>query len=307
MKKKLAMAAAMVSTAALSSAAFASITVSEYNSTTANPGTSSFPSALPTPNAANTTLNGSGPTNNMSGFTVSQGPGAGSDLNPVSWGQSFEAQVGGTLTDIEFIITGTPPATFNLALYDAGSAGTTTPGAAGGSAANASPLSDTGANGYTGSGGFTGAAGTNSTSFGGNGNGTTPNGGHYINTSLNLLSSDSTGVTMTGYGTNPNATGQMSAVFDFHMSGTDAITLLAGEEYVFELSGLSGSIFFDRNAATSTEYPYGQAFIGQDPLNGNNNRDFVLGIVVAVPEPASASMVALGSLGLLMRRRNTIT
>lgn len=310
MKRKLAAAVAMASSAALSAAAHGQIAVNVYNSTVANPPYGSW-TGVPIPNSADTTMNG-GPsggtaTNNMPLFMVANGPGTGSDLNPVSWGQSIEAMTAGKLSDLEVLFTGTPPTTFNIALYDAGSAGATTPLAAANAAGNASPLADTGANGYTGSAGSSGAPGTVNTTFGGNGNGTTPNGGHYINTSLNLLSStDSTGITVTGYGTTPNATGGMSAELDFHMTGADAINIVAGEEYVFEISGVSNpsSVYWDRQGATG-DYPYGQAFIGQDPLNGNAARDFAVGMVVTpVPEPASVSALGLASLGLMARKRN---
>lgn len=284
------------------------IAVNVYNSTTANPGFTGW-TGVPTPNSADTTMEsqttGAAPSNEMTGFTTADGPGGGADSNPSSWGQSFEAMTSGSLTNIEILVTGTPPATINIALYDAGSAGATTANAAAGSVGNASPLTGQGSAGYTGGVGG-GTPGTNSTTFGGGGNGTTTNGGHYINTTTNLLT-DGSGLTMTGYGTNPNATGAMSAILDFQLSGVDSVSLVAGEEYVFQVSPVTGSLFYDRNGASSAAfYPYGEAFKGQESLNGNSQRSFALGVVVAVPEPASLSLVSLGALSLLARRRGNL-
>jgi hypothetical protein len=311
MKKKVASAVVLASSAALTAAAHGQITYTEYNSTTANPGQTAW-TGVPTPNAANTAsespTTGTAAVNTVPDFTTADGPGASNDLNTISWGQSFEAMVSGPLTNIEIIVTGTPPETFNLGLYNAGSAGTTTALAGAGTVGNTSPLTGQGSAGYTqGTGG--GTPGTNSSTFGGNGNGTTSNSGNYINTSTNLLT-DGAGITLTGYGTNPNATGQMSAIVDFQFSGVDSVNLVAGEEYVFDLTPTTSSVlFFDRNGTyPASYYPYGEAFKGQESLNGNSQRSFALGVVVAtVPEPASASIVALGALGLLARRRNKIT
>jgi hypothetical protein len=305
----------------------AGVAINQFDTTTNGTQTSSGFAAWPiTANAGDTTANGGASggtaTNNINSYSQPDGPGtADSPANPTSLAQSIEATSSGTLTDIEFIITGTPPTTgpVNLALYDAGPGGTTTALAAGGSKGNASGLTGAGSAGYVpnnnataantpqnsgdtipGSGPTPAQYGTASTTYGGGFNGSTTNGGFYFMTSANLLDSASQSLTIPGYST----TGATGAVIDFQLSGADAVNIIAGEEYVVELTGTGvGQINWYRNFATATAYPYGEGFKGEESLNGNLNRSFAVGLVV-VPEPASASLVSLASLGLMARRRN---
>lgn len=138
-------------------------------------------------------------------------------------------------------------------------------------AASGNPLADTGSNTYT--------------------PGTSP-------VSANLLAADATGVILPAY----SVVGTTGAIFDFQFSGADAITLTAGQEYIFEVGGSTSAILWPRMANNTLDYPAGQGFSSRSPINGNSLRDLSLGVAVSVPEPGTLSLIGLSCLGLLKRR-----
>ena len=188
------------------------------------------------------------------------------------FGQSVQTITGGTLTDIELLLSGnTSGNTLSLALYDAGPAA-------------GNPLKDTGSQGY------------------GTADATDPYTGSFSHTTVsdNLLTAAAQNITL------PSA-GAAFSIFDFSFTGADAITLLANEEYVIEANGNNGSYFFIRQANNALEYANGQAYKSTQPLNGNAARDWAVGVNVAAvassPEPASLAVLSIGALSLLGRRR----
>ncbi len=282
---RVAVAAGLVGLAA--PAARADITTDVSLQTSTNSGSNSgFTAFANSANAANTTQNGAS-VNNIAAFTTSQ-----SFSGTV--GQSFEAMTAGNLTNVDVLLTGSPASTFNVALYDAGTAGTTTANAPGGAAANQSHLSDTGSSNYV----VDTAANTPGVPG-------TLNAGGNTYVSQNLLTTTTT-VTSGGF----SAAGNDALDLDLIFSGADSVPLLAGEEYVVVLSNVTnvsgGSAFILRNSASATEYPDGQAFVGTGPLNGNANRDLAVGVTdlsTAAPEPTSALLVGVGVVGLTAARR----
>ena len=187
-------------------------------------------------------------------------------------GQSVQTITGGTLTDIQLIISGnTSGNTISLALYDAGAG-----------AGNA--LKDNSSRGY------------------GTADATDPYTGTFDHTTVsdNLLTATAQNITLASAGAG-------FAIFDFSFTGADAIPLLANEEYVVEANGANGNYFFARQANNATEYADGQAYKNTQPLNGNAARDWAVGLSVAAaapsPEPASLAVLSLGSLSLLGRKR----
>jgi hypothetical protein len=120
--------------------------------------------------------------------------------------------------------------------------------------------------------------------------------------STNLLSAASNAFTMPGY----QVSGTTAAIFDFQFSGADAVNIVAGHQYVFEMNTPSnaGNLIWYRMANNTFDYPNGQAFRARGSLNGNPARDMSLAVTVSsVPEPASLGLVALGAVGLMARRR----
>ena len=236
-------------------------------SVTGNSTTGSF-SAWPTlPNAGDSTAGNT----NLSQFNSAEnnygsGPPTGGSLS-----QSFLCTQSGTLSDLEFVISGTAPVTFNAALYDAG----TTTG-----------LSDTSVNAY------------------GNGadvaNGTPGSGGVVVPVSSNLLPASSTGLIWNGF----TQTGANAAVLDVHVDPSDNVNLVSGHEYVFEVNSPSSAANFLwlRMANNAVDYANGQAFRSRAPLNGNPARDMSFGAIVA-PEPASVALIGIAFTALAARRR----
>ncbi len=194
------------------------------------------------------------------------------DSDP-KFGQSVQTITGGTLTDIELLVSGnTSGNTLSLALYDAG-------------AGAGNLLKDNSSRGY------------------GTADATDPYTGSFDHTTVsdNLLTAAAQNITL------PSA-GASFAIFDFNFTGPDAITLLANEEYVVEANGDNGSaFFFIRQANNATEYANGQAYKSTQPLNGNADRDWAVGVNVAAvtssPEPASLAVLGLGAVALLGRKR----
>src|SRR4029079_14436020 len=96
-------------------------------SVTGNSTTGAFTAWTVLPNAGDSTAGNT----NIAQFNSAENNYGGTPVNSLS--QSFQATQSGALTDLEFIVSGTAPITFNASLYDAGVT---------------SALSDTGVNAY---------------------------------------------------------------------------------------------------------------------------------------------------------------
>ena len=124
-----------------------------------------------------------------------------------------------------------------------------------------------------------------------------------VNVSANLFAD--TSVQTWSQFTLPGAT---AGVLDFSLSDADQVSIIAGHQYIFEISSSanpSGMIWY-RNGDNTIEYAGGQAFRQGAALNGNAARDMTLAVtVVAVPEPASATLLGMSGLLILnhLRRR----
>ena len=296
LKSKWAAPAGALCGALVATTASAAITVSQTDYASA-------PSAFPVAgNGVDTTVNVNG--TNTANFVVPVAPQLDADDTNNTLAQSFQPTIYGLLNDIEVIVqtdTPTTASSFNIGLYDAGSAGTTTPNQTPGTKGNTSPLSDDSASGYVIN--PLAVPGTASSE-------TTSEGGQRTNVSANLLPSGGTPVTFSGY-SDPAAN---YVVLDFSFSGADSILLSPTEEYVFEVrdTGNIGDLEFERNSAAATppaDYPYGQVYAGQDAL-ANPAVDLAVAAAVtpvSVPEPMSAAMLGLVSgYGLLSRRRRRV-
>jgi hypothetical protein len=177
-----------------------------------------------------------------------------------SLAQSFLATTSGALSDVQIIATGDLSAadlTFNAVLLDAGPAGT-----------NGAGLAN---NGFV--------------TYGNAAQGITPNNSQafpVVATSGNLLSADSQGLIGPGYPANPAGSTLIS--WDFKFSDVDAVPIVAGHEYVFELNTPSVYFLWERCGATG-DYANGQAFRSRSSLNGNPARDFALSVAVTPTGP----------------------
>ncbi|MFO1487694.1 MAG: PEP-CTERM sorting domain-containing protein [Verrucomicrobiota bacterium] len=104
----------------------------------------------------------------------------------------------------------------------------------------------------------------------------------------------------------------------FSLSGADQVTLNAGEQYAIELwtpsAAGSAGITWYRSASAATPDPGGQMFSGGDAaglrqtlnLNGQAGgapRTGALALYAVVPEPTSLSLLGLGAMALVIRRR----
>jgi hypothetical protein len=123
------------------------------------------------------------------------------------------------------------------------------------------------------------------------------------NVSANLFT-DTSIQTWSGY----TLGGANAAVLDFALTGADQVSIVAGRQYIFEISSTSnpnGMVWF-RQGATGN-YTGGQAFRQRAPLNGNPARDMTIAAnVVAVPEPTVAAVFGLGALVLARLRRKQV-
>jgi hypothetical protein len=132
------------------------------------------------------------------------------------------------------------------------------------------------------------------------------------NVGSNMLSAAAAGVVLPSYSTG----GTTAAIFDFQMSGADSVSIVAGEEYIFEIntpsSGGTGDPIWFRMISPSPVVdndPTGQAFRSHAPLNGNSQRDMSLAVTVAaVPEPGTLVLMGLAmpALAWAARRRSKI-
>lgn len=171
---------------------------------------------------------------------------------PYSLAQSWTAAKGGALSHIQIIVSGTPPVSFKINLYDAG--------VWDGNQNSSTDWSDVGS-----AGGHTYKPGAN--------------------VSKNLFSS-SLLVMWTGF----KDAGDKVGVLDIALDGADAVPLQANHQYIFEITSDNNlnDMTWYRNSDIATNYAGGQAFRQGSPLNGNAARDFAL----AVTEGAAASAPA---------------
>jgi len=125
-----------------------------------------------------------------------------------------------------------------------------------------------------------------------------------VNVSANLFSD--TSVQTWAQFTLPGAT---AGVLDFSLSGADQVSIVAGRQYIFEISSTTnpGGMIWYRNGDNTIEYAGGQAFRQRSPLNGNAARDMTLAAtVVGVPEPTSAALLGMGGLLVVNQLRRRI-
>jgi hypothetical protein len=198
-----------------------------------------------------------------------------------SLGEAFIATASGTLSTAQLVMAGSS-GTFNVELYDLGAPQSGFQVATGGSPAQIQQVNTLGTAPAAGSAG-------------------TYNGG------TNLLTA---GDQITFGGTATDTLMLLS------FGGTDSnVQLVAGELYMLALdptNNLTASgIWWQRGGLTAVAGADNQAEgLNEDGVDGVQNfegkstvRDFDLAIT-EVPEPASASVVALGAVGLFTRRRN---
>ncbi|MGC3957762.1 MAG: PEP-CTERM sorting domain-containing protein [Verrucomicrobiota bacterium] len=98
--------------------------------------------------------------------------------------------------------------------------------------------------------------------------------------------------------------GATAGVLDFSLSGADQVSIIAGHQYIFEISSTSnpnGMVWY----RGSLPYAGGSAFRQRSPLNGAVRDMTLAATVVTVPEPASAALLGMGGLLVVnhLRRR----
>jgi len=194
-------------------------------------------------------------------------------------GQAFVVTTSGTLQNVQLVLAGAA-ATFNVELYNMGAAPASWPSATVGGAATITQYNNLG--GTTGS--FSGSTGT---------------GG------LNLLQA---GDQFTYNG----ASGQTLQTLTFQ--NLDAgVSLIAGNVYILSLDPTANAdgTWWVRGGVPVAAYNTGEG-LNADGVAGMQNfegktsiRDFDTAVTLAVPEPASMTLMGLGVLAILIRRRHT--
>jgi hypothetical protein len=93
-----------------------------------------------------------------------------------------------------------------------------------------------------------------------------------------------------------NVPGANAAVLSFALSGADQVPIVAGHQYIFEVSAttnIGSQMLWFRNGADAGNYAAGQGFRQRSPVNGNARRDFSLAATV-VPEASSIVLASIG-------------
>jgi hypothetical protein len=173
---------------------------------------------------------------------------------PYSMAQSWTATKSGNLSHVQIVVSGTPPVSFNINLYDAGVWDNKDK-----SPSDWSDVADVVKNTYK-----PGA-----------------------NVSNNLFSST---LAVTWGDSNTPASGV--AVLDFNFIGVDMAPITSGHQYIFEITSDTNpnKMVWFRNGSAATNYSAGQAFRWRSPINGNPERDFTLAVTL-VSKPTILGML----------------